>query len=133
VPDVSLLRWDRIPRAASGRLESRATVPPDLTVEIWSVGRSIRGLTARFEWHVQHRVQIALLVHHRLETIQVMRANLPTTVHRAGERFALDALGPGQEFARGETLEELFDEGAKPSACTSRRWWRMARLSTNGR
>ena len=104
---MCLYRWDRIPRTPSGRIASHFTAPPDVAVEIWSVGQSIRELTDRCSWYVEHGVLIALLVHHRQETIRVFRPNTPMTVHRAGDRIPLDAIAPGHELVVADIMAAL--------------------------
>jgi Uma2 family endonuclease len=95
VPDVSLLRWDRIPRTPEGEVTSPVTVAPDVAVEIWSVGQSMGEQIERCEWYVQHGVQVALLVHHRQKSIRVFRSTEPMAVHQPGDRIPLDEIAPG--------------------------------------
>src|SRR5919205_158788 len=40
VPDVALIRWERIPRTPAGRPEDDIFIPPDLAIEIISPGES---------------------------------------------------------------------------------------------
>lgn len=40
VPDVSVFRWARIPREASGRVSNRFEIPPDWAIEILSPNQS---------------------------------------------------------------------------------------------
>ncbi|MEM8638688.1 MAG: Uma2 family endonuclease [Cyanobacteria bacterium P01_G01_bin.54] len=40
VPDVTVFRWQRIPRTASGRIANRFDLPPDWSIEILSPGQS---------------------------------------------------------------------------------------------
>lgn len=98
VLDVSLYRWERIPRTPAGRMESHFMVSPDVAIEVWSVGQSMRELTERCAWYVEHGALIALLVHHRQETIRVFLPNESLMIHRAGDRIALEAIAPGAEL-----------------------------------
>src|SRR5919202_553247 len=52
VPDVSVYRWERIPRTPTGRIASRFLIAPDLAVEIWSPGETIRELADKCEAYV---------------------------------------------------------------------------------
>src|SRR5690242_18087723 len=47
VPDVSVLRWDRIPRTADGRVADDVLWPPDIAIEIVSPGQSVNALVRR--------------------------------------------------------------------------------------
>ena len=53
VPDVSVFRWDRIPRQANGRVANRFDLQPDWTIEILSPGQSqtkvIRNILHRLD------------------------------------------------------------------------------------
>ncbi len=95
VPDVSLYCWDRIPRTAAGRIASRFLLSPDVAIEIWSPGQSIRELAARCEWFVANGSRVALLIDHRRETIRVYRPNTPVAIRRRGDSISLDEIAPG--------------------------------------
>jgi len=95
VPDVSLYRWDRIPRTPAGKIASRFLVPPDLAVEIWSPGQSLRELGAKCEWLVKNGSAVALLLDPRREMIRVYRPNAPVAVHGPGDRIPLAEIAPG--------------------------------------
>lgn len=62
VPDLSIYRWDRIPRDESGRLSEDFRQPPDVAVEIISPGQSSNSLTRRCIEYVTHGVRIALVI-----------------------------------------------------------------------
>ena len=62
VPDVAIYRWERIPRDERGELVDDVFEPPDIAVEIVSLGQSVNGLIRRCTWYVSRGVQIALLV-----------------------------------------------------------------------
>src|SRR4051812_37268351 len=80
VPDVSLYRLSRIPRTPTGKIASRFLIPPDLAVEIWSPGQSLRELADKCEWLVARGAQVALLVDHRRQAIRVYRPHRPVAV-----------------------------------------------------
>ena len=98
VPDISVYRWERVPRTVAGRLARDARTSPDLAIEIRSPGQTVRELAKRCEWYVAHGVPVALLVDPRRETIRVFRPGEPCSVQRAGDRIALDELAPGLEL-----------------------------------
>lgn len=47
VPDVSVFRWERIPRDADGEPLDDVVDPPDIAVDIVSPHQSVRSLTDR--------------------------------------------------------------------------------------
>jgi Uma2 family endonuclease len=69
--------------------------PPDLAIEIWSPGQTIRELAEKCEWFVASGCRVALLIDHRRETIRVFRPGAPVTVQRRGERILLEEIAPG--------------------------------------
>jgi Uma2 family endonuclease len=62
VPDLSVYRWERIPRDEQGRLVDEVRIPPDITVEIVSPGQSTNQLVRRCRWYVSNGVHVALLL-----------------------------------------------------------------------
>ena len=62
VPDVSVYRWDRIPRTADGNVADDFREPQDIAIEIVSPKQSANALIRRSLWYVRHGVEIALLV-----------------------------------------------------------------------
>jgi Uma2 family endonuclease len=105
VPDISVFRWDRIPRDERGRPRNRFTAPPDIAIEIASPGQSVRALIARCRWYVEHDVLIAILVRTGNESVTVVRPGQPDQVLRGNERIDLTPILPGFELAG----QELFD------------------------
>jgi Uma2 family endonuclease len=95
VPDVSLYRWDQIPRTPAGKIASRFLVPPDLAIEIWSPGQSLRELGTKCEWLVKNGSAAALLLDPRREMIRVYRPNTPVAVHGLGDCIPLDEIAAG--------------------------------------
>lgn len=95
IPDVSVYRWERIPRTPKGRIASRFLTPPDLAIEIWSPGETIRELAEKCEAYVANGCLIALLIDHRRETIRVYRPHSPVAIQSGGDRISLDEIAPG--------------------------------------
>jgi Uma2 family endonuclease len=62
VPDVSVYRWERIPRTPDGEIENIFRAPPDIAIEIVSPEQSPNALVRRCMWYVDHGVARALLV-----------------------------------------------------------------------
>ena len=62
VPDVAVIRWDRLPLDDADELTEEFFGPPDIAVEIRSPEQSLRYLIDRCTWYVEHEVELALLV-----------------------------------------------------------------------
>jgi Uma2 family endonuclease len=104
VPDVALIRWERIQRTPTGRPVSDVTIPPDLAIEIISPGETLRQMEAKCRWYVDNGVTVALLVNHSDETIRVFRPGVPTATWRRSGRTDLADVVPGLAVV----LEDLF-------------------------
>jgi Uma2 family endonuclease len=105
VPDVSVYRWRRIPREASGRLADDVFVPPDLAIEIRSPDQSVAILVERCHWYVAHEVTVALLVDPMNESIRAFRNHRPTQTLRDADRIDLPEVLPGFDL----TVQTVFD------------------------
>ena len=105
VPDISVFRWDRIPRDERGRAQDRFTVPPDIAIEIASPGQTVRALIARCGWYVERGVLISVLVRNSNESVTIIRPGQPDQVLRGIDRIDLNPVLPGVEL----TVQELFD------------------------
>lgn len=95
VPDISVFRWDRIARDASGQVADDFPNPPDLAVEIVSPEQSVTALVRRCLWCVANGIQVALLVDAGDESIILFRANQPALALRETDRIDLDDILPG--------------------------------------
>ena len=104
VPDVALIRWERIQRTSAGRPVSDVTIPPDLAIEIISPGETLRELEAKCRWYVDNGVTVALLVNHHDESIRVFRLGQATETWRHSGRIDLADVVPGLAVV----LEDLF-------------------------
>jgi Uma2 family endonuclease len=62
VPDVAVIRWERLPLDERGDLTDDFLEPPDVAIEILSPDQSVRSLRDRCRWYVEHGVSLALLV-----------------------------------------------------------------------
>lgn len=67
VPDVSVYRWERIPRTPDGEIADDLWEPPDIAVEVLSPGQSLRDQIAKCRRYVSRGVPLALLVNPRRE------------------------------------------------------------------
>ena len=73
VPDVSVFRWSRIPRAPDGTFEDDVLTPPDVAVEIVSPEQSANALVRRCLWYVANGVLVAVLIDPADETVLLFR------------------------------------------------------------
>ncbi len=104
VPDVSVYRWERIPRTPAGRVANVFREPPDIAVEIRSPGQRRAGQVERCRWYVAHGVLIALLADPRDESVTRFQEGTPERVLRGSDRIDLDDVLPGFEL----TVKDLF-------------------------
>jgi len=104
VPDVSVYRWDRIPRDGDGDVADDFVEPPDVAIEILSPGQSLRAMDERCRWFVANGVAVALAVHPRRRTVKVFRQDLTEVTLQAGDVVDLEDVIPGLRLA----LNDLF-------------------------
>jgi Uma2 family endonuclease len=107
VPDVSLYRPSRIPRTPAGKIASRFLVPPDLAVEIWSPGQSLRELADQCEWLVAQGSLVALLIDHQRQAVRVYRPHTPVIVLGPADQIPLDEIAPGAALDVGQIFAAL--------------------------
>lgn len=62
VPDISVFRWDRIPRAASGKVANRFLLQPDWAIEILSPDQSLTKVLANLLHCSQHGTELGWLL-----------------------------------------------------------------------
>ena len=108
VPDLSLVRWERIPRTPTGRIATYFREPPDVAVEIRSPGQTVRAMVDRCEWFVAHGVLVALLLDPRGETIRAFRPREPVRTHSAGDQIDLSEIAPGAQLDVREVFNALW-------------------------
>ncbi|HVC31217.1 MAG TPA: Uma2 family endonuclease, partial [Steroidobacteraceae bacterium] len=105
VPDVSLYRWDRIPRDAAGRIADDFFEPPDLAIEIVSPKQSVTGQVRRCLWYVANGVPLALLIDPADASVLLFRPNAAPRALRGVAPIDVSDVLPGFEL----TVQELFD------------------------
>jgi len=104
VPDISVFRWERIPRDETGKLLNVFLEPPDIVFEIVSPQQSANALIQRCLWFVANGVHIALLVDPDDESVIAFRAGGSLTVWRGRDRIDLGEMAPDFEL----TVDALF-------------------------
>ena len=107
VPDLSVYRWERVPRGAAGGLADEAREPPDLAIEIRSPSQSLAALTRRCEWYVANGVRVALLLNDRDESIRAFRPDAPMTVHRGNDPISPREIAPRLRLVPAEVFAAL--------------------------
>lgn len=105
VPDISVLRWERIPVDERGRASGHAEEPADVAIEIVSRGQSINQLLRRCLWYVANGFRAAVLVDDQDESVLVFRPNSIPQAVTGDERIDLADILPGFQL----TAKELFD------------------------
>jgi Uma2 family endonuclease len=111
VPDVSVLRWDRVPYDDDGNVIDDITESPAIAVEIVSPDQGVNALIQRCVWYVSHGVEIALLIDPDHKSFVAFRLGQEPRVLQGPDRIDLDEVLPG--FAL--TADELFASLHKPS------------------
>jgi Uma2 family endonuclease len=83
VPDIAVVRWERIPRGPDGRFSGDFRDVPDIAIEILSPGQRMNQLVLRCRSFVEQGAEAALLVNPSRESIQVFRPETaPVTLNR---------------------------------------------------
>jgi Uma2 family endonuclease len=99
------LRWDRIPRDASGELAEDFFEPPDVAVVIASLEQSVNGQVRRCLWYVSHGVHVALLVDPDDDSILAFRPGSSLTALTGTDLIDLSEVLPSFKL----TVHELFE------------------------
>lgn len=104
VPDVSVFKWERLPRTPAGEWIDDVYQPPDLVVEIVSPGQRVSRLVRRCLWYVANGVRAALLVDPDDRSVLLFRPGAVPVPISGEEQIDLGDLLPGFEL----TAEQLF-------------------------
>jgi Uma2 family endonuclease len=104
VPDVSVYRWERIPRLADGRVADDFTEPPDIAIEIVSPGQRVNALVRRCVWYIDHGVHLALVVDADDESVLIFRRGQQPQVAREHDAVDLTDVLPGFDLS----AEQIF-------------------------
>jgi Uma2 family endonuclease len=104
VPDISVFRWERIPRDETGRIRNVVLESPDIVFEIVSREQSVNSLIQRCLWFVDNGVHVAFLVDPGDESVIAFESGEKITVRRGVDRIDLGGLLPDFDL----TVEALF-------------------------
>lgn len=107
VPDIAVLRWDRIPRDAKGGLADDVYEPPAMAVEIASPEQSISSLVRRCLWYVAQGVQVALLVDPQDESVLAFRPGGRVSALHGADRIELPEILPDFDLTVGDLFSAL--------------------------
>jgi Uma2 family endonuclease len=104
VPDVVVYLWDRVPEDEDGRLPRHTTVPPDLALEILSLGQTVGSLLERCRELVGHGVRVALLVDPERRNVYVLRADHELGPLREGDVIDITDVLPDFQLTVADVL-----------------------------
>jgi Uma2 family endonuclease len=121
VPDVAVYAWDRIALLPDGRLANQFDGPPDIAVEILSLGQSMTDQIEKCIWYVKNGVRIALVVDPDHETMLRFRPDAVPDFLRGDDRIDLDEVLPGFELTVNQLFSSLrFRSRMRPDNPTAR-------------
>ena len=106
VPDISVLRRDRIPLDEYGAVADVFSIPPDWTIEILSPGQTSTKVTKKILHCLSYGTQMGWLIDPKEQSVVVYLSDQMPTIYDQ-----LEAQLPTPDFASGLTLTvgELFD------------------------
>ena len=107
VPDVTVFRWERIPRTPEGEVADVFEVAPDVAIEIVSPGQSPNALVRRCVWYVDNGVERALLVDPADRSVVQFETGLAPRTLRGDEPIDFGAVLPGFTLTIGELFSSL--------------------------
>jgi Uma2 family endonuclease len=69
IPDVSVFRWEKIPRKVSGRIAADFRIPPDWAIEILSSGQSGTQVLEKLFHCIEHGTELGWLLDPKEDSI----------------------------------------------------------------
>jgi Uma2 family endonuclease len=105
VPDVTVIRSERLPVGPDGELLDDFLAPPDLAVEILSPRQSVAPALRRCQWYVENGVTAALMVDPDDKSVWLFKPDSGAVALRGGTRIELADVIPGFTL----TPTALFD------------------------
>ena len=82
VPDVSVFRWSRIPRTASGRIANRFEIQPDWAIEILSPDQAQTRPLENLLHCAEHGTELGWLLDPEAETVLTVSENARVKLYR---------------------------------------------------
>ena len=108
VPDVSVFRWERIPREPSGEVADDVSVAPDIAVEVVSPKQSVNALVRRCLRYTSLGVRIALLVDSADRSVVLFKPGASAVALRGADQIDLDEVLPGFRLAVDDLFKSLL-------------------------
>lgn len=105
VPDLAVFREERIKYRPDGEVADDFAAPPDIVIEIFSPGQTIRTLMQKCQTCIEQGVEIVLLIHTNRKWVRLFRGDGSVTLLQGSDRIDLDSVLPGFEL----TVDELFN------------------------
>ena len=105
VPDVSVYRWERIPRNETGEVADDFLQPPDIAIEIVSPQQSVNRLIRRCTRFNDDGVDVALLVDPSDRSVMLFRPGARPQSLSGDDAVNLTDVLPGLQL----TVRDLFD------------------------
>ncbi|MEM6254572.1 MAG: Uma2 family endonuclease [Cyanobacteria bacterium P01_D01_bin.156] len=69
IPDIAVVRWDRIPRESSGRIANRFEIAPDWAIEILSPDQSVTKVLKKLLHCSEHGTELGWLINPKETTV----------------------------------------------------------------
>lgn len=107
VPDLSVIRRDRVPLDESGEVVNDVTIPPDVVFEVLSPRQLVTRLVRRCVWYVANGVPAAVLIDDKDRTIFLFRPGAEPRTIRGDDVLDLGPLVPGFAISANELFAAL--------------------------
>ncbi|NEQ51343.1 MAG: Uma2 family endonuclease [Leptolyngbya sp. SIO3F4] len=72
IPDIAVVRWERIPRESSGRVANRFEIPPDWAIEILSPDQSVTKVLKKLLHCSEHGTELGWLINPKEATVMLV-------------------------------------------------------------
>jgi Uma2 family endonuclease len=110
VSDISYFARGRIPKDKHGKKVDDVFLAPDLAIEVLSRGQTIKNLTARMTWCVQHGVRLAWLIQPTRSRVFVFQPDRGTQILELGDILSGEDVLPGFALPLDEMFGWLFED-----------------------
>jgi len=104
IPDLSFIARGRIPRDRQGELSSEIHFAPDLAIEILSPGQTVKQISKKIRFGIQHGVRLGWLLHPVEKQVYVLRPRRRVEILKGGAILTGEDILPGYLLS----LKELF-------------------------
>ncbi|MGD1949007.1 MAG: Uma2 family endonuclease [Leptolyngbyaceae cyanobacterium] len=72
IPDIAVVRWNKIPREPSGRVSNRFNIPPDWAIEILSPDQSVTKVLKKLLHCSEHGTELGWLINPKETTVMLV-------------------------------------------------------------